>query len=124
LKVIPQVQTPDRIALPRRLVPRRQPQVVTDTLRSIRNPPPTLFNAGDLIQFEDRSGNQCWILLLEIRRDGKVDAAVYNGQPHPIDINLGDLLKLRIIRTERMHAETFETYRRALRPVLVSEVAA
>jgi hypothetical protein len=104
----------ERIALPRRLVPRRQARVVADTLRAIQNPPATLFASGDMIEFKDAAGWRRWILVLDILPCGHVDAAVYDGRPHYVGITVGDLLKLRIVCVEHLEADDVAMYRRWL----------
>ncbi len=111
MQTIPQVQTPDRIALPRRLVPRRPAKVVADTLKALRNVPAVLFSSGDLIEFEDATDSMHSILILEIHPCGHVDAAAYLGRPYYLGINLGDLLKLRVVRVERMGEANLAMYR-------------
>ncbi len=114
MRTTPHAYPTERIALPRRLVPRRQATVVADTLKALRNAPATLFSSGDLIEFEDAGGARRWILILDICRTGNVDAAVYDGRPHYLAITLADLLKLRIVCVERMETGDVEMYRRML----------
>jgi len=70
-----------------------------------------LFEPGDLIEFEDAAGSVQSILILDIRPCGHVDAAAYLGRPYHLGINLGDLLKLRVVRVERMVEENLTMYR-------------
>ncbi len=114
MRTTPHAYPTERIALPRRLVPRRQARVVADTLKAMRNVPATLFSSADLIQFEDSTGSRRWILILDICRSGHVDAAVYDGRPHYVAVTLGDLLKLRIVSVERMEADDVAMYRRTM----------
>lgn len=111
MRTTPYAYPTERIALPRRLVPRRGATVVADTLRAIHNAPATLFEPGDHIQFEDAAGFAHSILILDIRSCGRVDAAAYLGRPYYLKINLGDLLKLRVIRVERMEEADLAMYR-------------
>jgi hypothetical protein len=111
MRTTPHAYPTERIALPRRLVPRRQATVVADTLRAIHNAPATLFSSGDLIEFEDAAGSVHSILILDIRPCGHVDAAAYRGRPYYLGINLGDLLKLRVVRVERMDEANLAMYR-------------
>jgi hypothetical protein len=115
MRTTPHAYPTERIALPRRLVPRRPAKVVADTFRAIHNAPATLFSTGDLIQFEDAAGSRRWILILDICCNGHVDAAVYDGRPHYVAITLGDLLKLRIVCVERMESDDVAMYCRMLK---------
>lgn len=114
MRTTPHAYPTERIALPRRLVPRRPAKVVADTVKALRNAPATLFSSGDLIEFEDATGERRWILVLDIHSSGHVDAAVYDGRPHYLAITLGDLLALRIVCVERMEPHDVAMYRRML----------
>lgn len=111
MRTTPHAYPTERVALPRRLVPRRPAKVVADILKALRNPPSTLFAAGDLIHFEDATGSVHSILIIDIRACGHVDAAVYLGRPYYLGTNLGDLLKLRVTRIERFSAADLAMYR-------------
>lgn len=107
MRSVPQVQTQ---ASTRRLPP-KQPRIVTETMKAIRQRPAALFLSGDVVHFEDRDGRAHSLMILDIHADGNVDAAVYLGRPYPITITLGDLLNMRVVRIEKFKESDVAMYR-------------
>jgi len=118
MRTNPHALPTERIALPRRLVPRRpanaQPGVVIDVLAAFNAPPACRFEVGDNVRVQDAQGWHYWILILGIHPCGFVDACVYDGVPHYIGVTIEDLSALRTISVENEGVEAVDVYRRLL----------
>ncbi|MFB2553912.1 hypothetical protein [Ensifer soli] len=104
---------PDRIALPRRLVP-RTPQCVLDLLRQLNNPPPTRFAVGDMITYVGTDGFRRCVTILGLDGGNNADVMVYDGTPNYAFITIEELSCLRIIEITCMSLADVDMYRRFL----------
>lgn len=108
-------QKPDRLALPRRLVPRRPNKTVKGFLDAIKVVPIARFCVGDMIHFKCADGWRHVVTILGILPGGVVDAMVYDGRPHYVGITIADLMPLRVTHLETMGPNDVGMYRRLLK---------
>lgn len=108
----------ERVALPRRLVPRRrmvqsQSHFVSEFYDSLDNSP-SRYAVGDMIEFADNQGRSHFLTILGLNADGSIDGMIYDGQPHRVCIKMQDLAFLRVRRLDRMRLEDVAIYRSEL----------
>lgn len=108
----------ERVALPRRLVPRRQmvqaqSHFVSDFYSALDNSP-SRYAVGDMIEFADNQGRSHFLTILGLNAGGFIDGMIYDGQPHYVCFRMEELAFLRIRRLERMRLEDVAIYRNEL----------
>ena len=108
----------ERVALPRRLVPRRRmvqslSHFVSEFYDALDNSPPR-YAVGDMLEFSDNQGRSHFLTILGLKTGGSVDGMIYDGQPHYVCFRMEELAFLRVRRLDCMRLEDVAIYRNEL----------